>query len=218
MTDPWHGHTFQHFCNKFNFFAKLNADGIMVSLSCHWRPYTLKRLILHDALFESLFPYDLPLCKWLRHHQQLLLVMSQPWIFLSLCYPMRICIHSFPQMGWKFFSAESTPLVIQWSPVTWQVIVYVFTLYFICLFISLFLLFFFISIIFPNQSLGTFFHRYRIPIQFPWFHFWISYCGFGVCSQSCCEVLFFVAVEGMLIYFLWSMPDIKPYIDWKNKL
>ena len=138
MTDPWHGHTFQHFCNKFNFFAKLNADGIMVSLSCHWRPYTLKRLILHDALFESLFPYDLPLSKWLRHHQQLFLV-----IFLSLCYPMRICIHSFPQMGWKFFSAESTPLVIQQSPVTWQVIVYVFTLYFICLFIFLFLFFYY---------------------------------------------------------------------------
>ena len=52
---------------------------------------------------------------------------------------MRIRIHSFPQMGWKFFSAESTPLVIQQSPVTWQVIVYVFTLYFICLFIFLFL-------------------------------------------------------------------------------
>ena len=130
---------------------------------------------------------------------------------------MRICIHSFPQMGWKFFSAESTPLVIQQSPVTLQVIVYVFTLYFICLFIFLFLLlFFFISTIFPNQSLGTFFHRYRIPIQFPWFRFWISYCTFGICSQSCCEVLFFVAVEGMLIYFLWSMPDIKPYTDWKK--
>lgn len=175
MTDPWHGHTFQHFCNKFNFFAKLNADGIMVSLSCHWCPYTLKRLILHDALFESLFPYDLPLSKWLRHHQQLLLVMSQPWIFLSLCYPMR--------MGWKFFSADSTPLVIQQSPVTWEVIVFVFTLFFYLFIYFLVRIFFIISSsssIFPNQSLGTFFHRYRIPIQFPWFRFWISYYGFGI--------------------------------------
>ena len=96
--------------------------------------------------------------------------------------------------------------------------------YCLCLYTVLYLLiyflvlasFFFISTIFPNQSLGTFFHRYRIPIQFPWFCFWISYCTFGICSQSCCEVLFFVAVEGMLIYFLWSMPDIKPYTDWKK--
>ena len=83
-------------------------------------------------------------------------------------------------------------------------------IYFLVLVIFLLVLFF------SNQSLGTFFHRYCIPIQFSWFRFWISYCGFGICSQSLCEVLSFVGVEGMLIYFLWSMSDIKPYIDWKK--
>ena len=52
-------------------------------------------------------------------------------------------LHSLPEMGWKFFSAESTPLVKQQSPVTWVFIVYVCTMYFICLFIFLFLLFFY---------------------------------------------------------------------------
>ena len=124
----------------------------------------------------------------------LLLVTSQPWIFLSLCYPMR--------MGWKFFSAESTPLVIQQSPVTWEVIVFVFTLYFICLFIFLFVFFLLLVVVvlyFQISHLEPFFtdtvFRFSFHDSVSGFHI----AGLVFCSQSCSEILFFLAAEGMLI-------------------
>ena len=112
-------------------------------------------------------------------------------------------LHSLLEMGWKFFSAESTPPYC----LSLHTVFYLF-IYFLVLVSFLLVLFF------SNQSLGTYFHRYQFQISF---HDSVS--GFHmaglalICSQSCCEVLFFVGVEGMLIYFLWSMSEIKPCID-----
>ena len=106
---------------------------------------------------------------------------------------MRICIHSFPQMGWKFFSAESTPLVIQQSPVTLQVIVYVVTLYFICLFIFLFLLLFFLLVLyFQISDLEPFFTDTVFR-----FSFHDSVSGFRIAR------LVFVLKAVVKFYFLW---------------
>ena len=122
-------------------------------------------------------------------------------------------LHSLPQMGWKFSSAETTPLVIQQSSVTWEFIVYVFTLYFICLFLFLFLLFFYWYYFFQISHLEPFFTDTVFR-----FSFHDSVSGFRIVGlvfflKAVVKFYFFVTVEGMLIYFLWSMPDIKPYID-----
>ena len=71
-------------------------------------------------------------------------------------------LHSLPIVVSSVFSPESTPLVIQQSPLLYSANLFI-CLFLICLFISLSLLIFLLS----NRSLGTFFHRFRIPFPFP---------------------------------------------------
>ena len=72
-------------------------------------------------------------------------------------------LHSLPIVVSSVFSPESTPLVIQQSPLLYSANL------FICVFFfNLFIYFIVIAnICFPNRSLRTFFHRVRIPFPFP---------------------------------------------------
>ena len=73
-------------------------------------------------------------------------------------------LHSLPIVVSSVFSPESTPLVIQQSPLLHSANSFICVFFFICLFILLSLLIFFF---FSNRSLGTFFHGFRIPFPFP---------------------------------------------------
>ena len=85
---------------------------------------------------------------------------------LALLSHENINLHSLQEVVSTVFSPESTPLVIQQSPL-------------LSLFIHLCLFFFYLFIYFivitnifsSNRSLGTFFHGFQIP--FPFFRFWI---------------------------------------------
>ena len=83
-------------------------------------------------------------------------------VFL-LALPSHENLHSLPTVVSSVFSPESTPLVTQQSPRLYSANLFICAFFFICLFISLSLLILFFS----NRSLGTFFHRFRIPFPFP---------------------------------------------------
>ena len=70
-------------------------------------------------------------------------------------------LHLSPIVVSSVFSPESTPLVIQQSPLLFSANLFICVFFFICLFILLSLLIY----IFSNRSLGTFFHRFRIRFR-----------------------------------------------------
>ena len=88
-------------------------------------------------------------------------------VFFSHVFLLALLSHenfySLPIVVSSVFSPESTPLVTQQSPLLYSANLFICAFFFICLFISLSLLILFFS----NRSLGTFFHRFRIPFPFP---------------------------------------------------
>ena len=92
-------------------------------------------------------------------------------------------LHLLPIVVSSVFSPESTPLVIQQSPLLFSANLFICVFFFICLFILLSLLIY----IFSNRSLGTFFHRFRIRFRFR-FHDSVSVSGFRIpCFSAAVE-------------------------------
>ena len=123
----------------------------------------MKRLILHDPLFESLFPYDLHLSKGTNN----CLSCLSHGFSSHLAIPWESAFIAGNGMEILFSRIDSSSLSISSHCI---LSVYLFSCS--CQF--------FISIIFFKSVTWNLFSQIPIPNQLPWFRFWISYGGFGI--------------------------------------